>query len=70
MIYFISLILAILWHLYYKYLRYFIFILKIKIMITKTMNISKGIQIKWTKIYTLMHRIQMKLESFLNQTYN
>ena len=36
-------------------------------MITKTMNILKGIQIKWTKIYTLMHRIQMKLESFLNQ---
>ena len=36
-------------------------------MITKTMNILKGIQIKWIKIYTLMHRIQMKLELFLNQ---
>ena len=36
-------------------------------MITKTINILKGIQIKWTKIYILMHRIQMKLESFLNQ---
>ena len=38
-------------------------------MITKTKKILKGIQIKWTKIYTLMHRIQMKLESFLNQIF-
>ena len=27
----------------------------------------KGIQRKWKKIYLLMHRIQMKHESFLNQ---
>ena len=37
-------------------------------MITKTMKISKGIQIKWTKIYISMLRIQKKLELFLNQT--
>ena len=29
--------------------------------------IIKGIFLKWKKIYTLMHRIQMKLELFLNQ---
>ena len=31
-------------------------------MITNKIKISKGIQITWIKIYTLMHRIQMKLE--------
>ena len=44
-----------------------LFFKKIKIMITKTMKISKGIQIKWIKIYISMLRIQKKLELFLNQ---
>ena len=34
----------------------------------KNFNKLKGIQLKWKKIYILMHRIQMKLVLFLNQT--
>ena len=34
---------------------------------TSNFNKLKGILTKWKKIYTSMHRIQMKHELFLNQ---